>query len=187
VATGFGAVLSFTTPSAPAVTTLAASSVGSTSATLNGSGNPNLSASTGVVPLRHHRSRHLQRCLRIRAPVSGGTALGAGSSAVPYGQALTSLVPGTTYYYCALASNVVGTGLGTVLSFTTPAAPTVTTEIASAVTSDQRHARRLGGPNLTDATGWFRYGTTDPGTCNDTFGTRAPATAAPRSARAPIP
>src|SRR4029079_10846822 len=26
------------------------------------------------------------------------------------------------------------------------------------------------------ATGYFRYSTTSPGTCNDTFGTRAPAT-----------
>jgi hypothetical protein len=176
VATGFGAVLSFTTPSAPAVTTLAASSVGSTSATLNGSGNPNLSASTAYFRYATTDPGTCSDAFGIRAPVSGGTALGAGSSAVPFGQALTSLVPGTTYYYCALASNVVGTGLGTVLSFTTPAAPTVTTEIASAVTSTSATIGGSADPNLTDATGYLRYGTTDPGSCNDTFGTRAPAT-----------
>src|SRR5205085_1388986 len=26
-------------------------------------------------------------------------------------------------------------------------------------------------------TGWFRYGTSNPGTCDDSFGTRAPASA----------
>ena len=30
-------------------------------------------------------------------------------------------------------------------------------------------------PNGAAATGWFRYARTNPGTCNDTFGTRAPA------------
>lgn len=30
-------------------------------------------------------------------------------------------------------------------------------------------------PNGANTTGWFRYGSTSPGTCNDTFGTRAPA------------
>ena len=39
-----------------------------------------------------------------------------------------TLTPGTTYYYCALASNSLGTSFGAVLSFTTLAvAPTVTT------------------------------------------------------------
>jgi hypothetical protein len=35
-------------------------------------------------------------------------------------------------------------------------------------------------PNGNTATGWFRYSTTSPGTCNDTFGTRAPASGGTR-------
>ena len=30
-------------------------------------------------------------------------------------------------------------------------------------------------PNGAATTGWFRYSTTNPGTCNDTFGTRLPS------------
>src|SRR5262249_43551739 len=54
--------------------------------------------------------------------------------------------------------------------------PTVTTLAATNVMST---SARLGGssnPNGNATTGWFRYSTTNPGTCNDTFGTRAAAT-----------
>ena len=36
---------------------------------------------------------------------ASGTALGNGSAAVPYSEPLTGLASGTTYYYCAIASN----------------------------------------------------------------------------------
>ena len=60
-----------------------------------------------------------------RAPISGGTALGSGTSTVTDSRTLSSLTEATTYYYCALANNSVGTSTGSIVSFTTlPVAPT---------------------------------------------------------------
>lgn len=56
-----------------------------------------------------------------RAPSLGSVNLGGGEIFVPFSQILTTN-PGTTYYYCAIASNVGGTSYGEVLSFVTPPA-----------------------------------------------------------------
>ncbi|EYF04549.1 beta strand repeat-containing protein [Chondromyces apiculatus] len=173
--TSFGAVMSFTTASAPSVTTVAASAVTSTGATLNGAADPNFSATTGFFRYSTVNPGSCNNSFGTRAPTSGGPALGAGSSPVDYAQPITGLSPGTTYYYCALATNTVGTGLGTVLSFTTPAAPSVTSAAATAVTSTGATLTGAANPNGSAATGWFRYATVNPGSCNDAFGTRAPA------------
>jgi MYXO-CTERM domain-containing protein len=173
--TGFGSVLSFTTPAAPSVTTMAATAVSSTTATLNASANPMLADATGWF---RYNTVHPGTCndsFGTRAPASGGSPLGAGSTPVPYTEPITGLTPGTTYYYCAIADNAVGVGFGAVLSFTTTSAPSVTTEAATAVVSTTALLNGSANPNQTDATGWFRYDTTDPGACDDTFGTRAPA------------
>ena len=172
--TGFGAVLSFTTPASPTVTTELATSVTSTSATLNGTANPNLSAATGWFRYSATDPGSCNDSFGTRAPLSGGTSLGAGTSAVPYSETLTGLASGTTYYYCAIAQNAVGSGFGALLSFTTPASPTVTTEAATAVTSTSATLNATANPNQSAATGWFRYSATDPGSCDDSFGTRAP-------------
>ena len=103
-----------------------------------------------------------------RAPTSGGISLGAGISTVPFGQLITGLSPGVTYYYCAIVQNAYGTGMGALLSVTTPAGPpTVSTDYPSGI------ATTLNGtanPNGSATTGWFRLATNNPGTCNDTFG-----------------
>ncbi|MBK8252377.1 MAG: hypothetical protein IPK82_06875 [Polyangiaceae bacterium] len=172
--TAFGTVMSFTTLSAPTVTTTAATTVASTSATLNGSANPKGDAATGWFRYATTNPGTCNDTFGTRAPVSGGTALGNGSAAVPYSEPITGLTPGTTYYFCAIAQNSLGTGFGTVLNFTTTAAPVVTTNAASAITTTGATLNGSGNPKLDAATGWFRYSTTNPGTCDDTFGTRAP-------------
>ncbi len=172
--TGFGTVMSFTTVAAPSVTTSAATSVTNTAATLNGSANPNLGTATGWFRYSTTQPASCNDAFGTRAPAAGGTALGAGSSPVAYSQAITGLTAGATYYYCAISSNVAGTAFGTVMSFTTLAAPTVTTSAATSVTSTGATLNGSANPKLADATGWFRYATTSPGTCNDVFGTRAP-------------
>src|SRR5262249_10253479 len=57
-----------------------------------------------------------------------------------------------------------------------PSAPSVTTAAATGVTSLAATLNGTVNPNGAATTGWFRYSTVNPGTCNDTFGTRAPAT-----------
>jgi MYXO-CTERM domain-containing protein len=175
VGTGLGTVQSFTTTAAPIVTTVAASGVTSTGASLNGTGDPNLASATGWFRYDTVDPGACNDVFGTRAPAIGGSVLGAGTAAVPYAQAITDLSPGTTYYFCAIASNAAGTGFGSVLSFTTPAAPAVTTAPATAVSGTTATLNGSANPSLSSTTGWFRYSAFDPGTCDDVFGTRAPA------------
>ena len=164
----------FTTPLPPTVTTSAATSVASTSATLNGNSNPNRASTIAWFRYSTVNPGTGNDTFGTRAPTSGGSILGSGSLSVGYSLGITGLTPGTTYYYCAIASNSEGTSFGAVLSFTTPAAPTVTTTAATSVTSTSATLNGSGNPNGASTTGWFRYSTTNPGTGNDSFGTRAP-------------
>ena len=174
--TSFGAVLTFqTTPTPPSINTLAASAIGGTTATLNGSSTPNGATTTGWFRYATVNPGTCNDTFGTRSPATLGTDLGAGVVATPFNQALTGLTPGSTYYFCAIASNSLGTVFGLVLTFATPAAPSVTTNAASPVTSSSATLNGTATPNGTAATGWFRYSTTSPGTCDDTFGTRTPA------------
>ena len=93
-----------------------------------------------------------------------------------HSQPLSVLTPGATYYFCALASNAVGTAFGLPLSFTAPAtAPVVTTNAPTLVTSTSATLNGAANPGGAATTGWFRYSTTNPVTCSDTFGARSPA------------
>jgi hypothetical protein len=115
------------TPAAPAVTTSAATSIGTTTATLNGSANPNGATSTGWFRYATTNPGTCDDTFGTRAPSSGGTALGSGTTSVNFNRAVSGLSVNTTYYFCALASNAGGTSTGSVLSFTTadvaPSAP----------------------------------------------------------------
>ncbi|WP_342380071.1 DUF4038 domain-containing protein [Myxococcus stipitatus] len=165
---------------APTTTTSAASNVGASGATLNGSANPNGAQTTGWFRYSTSNPGTCNDTFGTRAPATGGVNLGSAGSALPYTQALTGLTASTTYYFCAIASNPMGvTPASTVLSFTTSAAgtaPTVVTSDATGVTSTGATLNGSGNPQGVASTGWFRYSATHPGSCNDTFGTRAPAT-----------
>lgn len=164
---------------APTVTTTAATSIDTTLGTLNGTANPNGDTATGWF---RYRSTDPGATPCTDDDVFGTktviSTLGAGSSDVLYNQSITGLSPTTTYYYCAIAGNGGGTSLGSVLSFTTltppPTPPTVTTSAAGAITTTTATLNGSANPNGDATTGWFRYATVDPGTCSDTFGTRAP-------------
>ncbi len=176
----FGTLLQFTTPAAPpipTVTTNAATSVTAFAATLNGTGNPNGSATTGWFRYSTVSPGTVNNSFGIRVPISGGTALGSGTSPVSFSEAITGLAANTTYYYGAIADNPSGPSFGTLLQFTTPAAPpipTVTTNAATSVTAFAATLNGNGNPNGSATTGWFRYSTTSPGTVNNSFGTRVP-------------
>ena len=86
-----------------------------------------------------------------------GTRTGIAASAVSHD--LTGLNPGTNYYFRFVATNSVGTTLGSISSFTTLGSkPTVTTGV---VTADAFGATLAGevNANEVDATVSFEYGT----------------------------
>ncbi|MBN1770966.1 MAG: hypothetical protein JXB32_06895, partial [Deltaproteobacteria bacterium] len=171
--TAFGAVLSFTVPAPPVVLTTGATSVTSTSATLQGSANPFGDATTGWFRYSATDPGACNDSFGTRAPTSGGSSLGSGNAPVDYSRGISGLLPGTTYYYCAIASNAFGTSFGSVSFFTTPpTAPAVTTSSPTLVTGTTAQFNGSANPGGAATTGWFRYSTVSPGTCNDSFGTR---------------
>ena len=96
-----GSILSFTTLAPPIATTLAATGVTTTAATLNGSVNPEGSATTvtfvyGTDPT-----------LKTGTTTTGAQLIG-GTSAVAVTAALTGLVSGTKYYDEVVATAPVG-------------------------------------------------------------------------------
>jgi hypothetical protein len=54
-------------------------------------------------------------------------------------------------------------------------APTVATLAATFVGSTEATLNGQANPSGVTTTGWFRFSATDPGSCNDTFGTRVPS------------
>jgi phosphodiesterase/alkaline phosphatase D-like protein len=99
----------------PGAVTLPASSLGNSSAVLNGAVNPDHSPTTYTFRCSPH------------ADMSGATqahaasAAGSDSTAHPESQTLTGLAPKTTYYFQIVATSPAGTTSGSVRSFTTMA------------------------------------------------------------------
>jgi len=161
----------------PTTNSTSPSAVSATGGTLNGSANPNGAATTGWFRYSTTNPITCDDTFGTRAPTTGGTALGAGTSPVTFSRALTGLAPATTYFYCAIAQNSAGTSFGSIFTLTTSsAAPVVTTGTATSVTFSGATLNGSAIANGSPTTGWFRYATVSPGSCNDTFGTRAPTT-----------
>ena len=174
VGKAWGSVVSFTTPIPPEVITTAATSVANTSVTLNGAANPNRASTTGWFRYSATNPVTCNDTFGSRAPTTGGASLGSGTTSTPYSESISGLSAGVTYYFCAIAQSTEGTRFGTVMSFTTVDAPRVTSDATSLITSTTAQLNGRGDPNGASTTGWFRYSTTNPGTCSDSFGTRAP-------------
>ena len=97
----------------PVVTTLPATGVSNTVATLNGTVNPGGSATTawfewGLYPANNTNTT---------APV----AVGSGTSSVAVSNNLTVLTPGVIYHYRVMASNTLGVARGSDVMFRSPA------------------------------------------------------------------
>ena len=129
-------VIGTSTP--PTVSTSPASSVGSTTATLNG-----VIISTGGITVSETGFAYgLDPTL-----TTGVSTSTLGSSASPFSQDLTGLIASTTYYFRAYAINLAGTGFGGIQSFFT-ASSTATSSPATStppVTSPPTTSTSSGG------------------------------------------
>jgi hypothetical protein len=111
----------------PTVTTNPATSITTTSMTLNGTANPNNFATNGWL---RYSATNPGACNNTFGVATTPTALGSGNTNIPFSQSILGLTSGTPYYYCALAQNTGGIGMGTVLNtITTYEVPTVSLTI----------------------------------------------------------
>jgi phosphodiesterase/alkaline phosphatase D-like protein len=126
--TTYGADMTFTTGTSPTATTNAASSVGATTATLNGTVNAN-NVSTTVIFEYGLNTSYGKVVTADQSPVTGSTNTAVSNS-------LNSLTPNTTYHYRVKAKTATDTVYGADMTFITGGlAPTATTKAASGVSN----------------------------------------------------
>ena len=153
---GKGSAVSFTTTiavKAPAVATVAATPVGSASATLNAQ-----ISSTGGAAITQERFSW-----GSTPSCSDGYTSAIMGNGNNFSYTLTGLTPSHTYYFQAWADNSAGWGIGSALSFTTTSAvkaPAVATAAASSVTANSAVMNGTVNPNGASTSAYFQYGTT---------------------------
>ena len=140
----------FTTSSAPVTVTGSTTGVTVSSATLNGTVDPNGRATTWYFEYGTSTSYGSKTPLK---------SAGSGTTATSVSAAVSSLTPGRLYHYRLVAASDAGTSRGADRTFSTAGPPTVVTVLASSLTPS---SARLNG-NVTAnglATTWyFEYGT----------------------------
>jgi hypothetical protein len=151
--TGLGSNLTFiTSPAVPSVSTHAASGITGTNCTLNGTVNPDGAATTAY--FRYGLTT-------IYGSFSATNSLPATNTTFPVSDLISNLTANTTYHFQLVASNSLGIGLGSDLTFTTTAAaPTVTTLAATSITAANATLNGTVNPNWATTTAFFRYGLT---------------------------
>jgi hypothetical protein len=121
-------------------------------ATLKGLVNPEGSATTGWFDWGSTTKFGTQTAVHT---------LGNGSDTVSVADALSSLQPGTTYYFRLVATNRCGSAIGSTATFKTmPALPIVAVVAASSVSSRGATLNGTVNPNGAATTAWFEYGIT---------------------------
>ena len=143
--------------SAAAVTTEPATAITASGATLNGSVNPEGSATTVTFVYGTNSS------LSSGTTTTSTKSIGAGTTAVSVSQALTGLTDGTTYYFEVTATNGLGTTTGSIQSFVATTAstpPVAATEAATAITTSGATFNASVNPDGSATTVTFVYGTT---------------------------
>ena len=151
----------FTTDRPPAATTGSASGIGSTSATVSGTVDPNGLATSWYVEYGTTTS------YGSKTPAKDA---GSGTSAVGVSASLSGLNAGTTYHYRLVATSNAGTGRGADRTLATVGntKPDVRKPTASNVGSTTARLNGAVNPNGRPTTWHFEYGT------SAAFGTRTP-------------
>ncbi|MDZ7399744.1 MAG: BACON domain-containing carbohydrate-binding protein [candidate division KSB1 bacterium] len=111
-------ILEFLAPTAPTVTTNAASNVTANSAQLNGTVNPN--GLTTTVKFQYGTTTS------YGSEITASPSSVSGTSSASVSAQLSGLLPNTTYHYRVVATNSVGTSYGEDQSFTTLASSYLT-------------------------------------------------------------
>ena len=138
---------------APTATTAQVSAVHPTSVTVNGSVNPNGTAT----------SWYVQYGVSTNAAYGSQTAsksAGAGNVNVKVSDLLVGLSPATSYHYRFVASSSAGTAYGGDGTFNTSAAPAVVTGAASHVTSTTASLNAMVNPEGLATSWYFQFGPT---------------------------
>lgn len=135
----------------PAATTGSATDVAQSSATANGTVNPN-GADTS-----YHFQYGTSASYGSNTP---STSAGSGTNDVPVSAQLSGLASSTTYHYRVVAVSSAGTTDGVDQTFTTTTPPVVTTGSASKVTRSSAGVNGTVMPKGQATTYYFRYGTT---------------------------
>ncbi|MFH0888518.1 MAG: hypothetical protein V1871_04850, partial [Planctomycetota bacterium] len=147
----------FTTSAPPTCTTNSATNIGSTSATLNGTVNPNGLDVTACY-FQYGTTSYATDTSNV-SPLPG-----SGTTGVAVSINITGLTAGTAYnYYRVVATNSGGTTQGNNLTFTTTAlpTPTCTTNSATNVASTSATLNGTVNPNGLNVTAcYFQFGTT---------------------------
>ena len=128
IGTTYGNQVTLTTiKSVPTISTIAVSGITSTTAT---SGGTILSDGGSAITARGVCWATTQ------TPTTANSKTSAGTGNIAFTSNLTGLLPGTTYYVRAYATNSIGTSYGNQVTLTTsPVVATLTTTAASAITS----------------------------------------------------
>ena len=143
-----------TVVSSSGVVTIGSTHMTGTSAELRGAVNPRGLATDGWFEWSHEPSF-------VKPAATAAQTLGSGGTDVSFTAELTGLVPGDTYYFRAVASNAGGTVRGSMLSFTTPRAPTVDIIPYDQIGNSSNVVNGFVTPNGNATLAWFEYGT-DP-------------------------
>jgi hypothetical protein len=146
----------------PVVSTANATAIASTSATLNGTVNPEGQATSYQFEYGTTTSYGNQ---------TAATGAGSGSAGVKVSAPIASLAPNTTYHYRLVATNASGTTLGSDVSFKTPKppAPVVATGHATSVTQTSATLTGTVDPEGQATSYVFQYGT------STAYGNQTPA------------
>jgi kumamolisin len=138
-------------PAAPIATTQAASSISSTSATLNASVNPEGEPTSVYFQYGPNTSYGY---------VTGTDSLSAGSSAVSALAGTGLLSPQTSYHYRVVATNAVNMTYGLDHSFTTLAAPAIGVNAVAEIGATDVQVSETLDPDGVPTEYYFEYGTT---------------------------
>ena len=132
------------------MTTSGASSIGSTSATLNGRVDPNGRSTTYFFDYG---------TTTAYGSKTSSSSAGSGSSSTSVSKSVTGLKPGTTYHFRLVATSDAGTVAGADQVFTTQSAPTVTTGSATAIGPTSAALGGTVNPNGRSTSWYVEYGT----------------------------